>query len=484
MSAEATTQRLELPIEGMTCASCANRIERQLNKLDGVEATVNYATEKAAVEFDPAHVDTQDLLGAVAATGYNAVLPHASGAAGATSAEVEDDHHLATLRHRLVGAAVLSTPVLLLAMLPALQFDYWQWLSLQLATPVVLWAGWPFHRAAWQNLRHGTATMDTLISVGTLAAWGWSVVALFLLGAGTPGHANGHGSRARSRGERRAHLPRGRGRRDDPHPGRPLLRGPRQAPGGAALTALLELGAKDVAVLDADGRERRDPGRAARGRRPLRGAPRREGGHRRHRRGGRLGGRPVTAHRRVGTGREAARRRGRRRERERRRPARGASDEGGLGHRSGPDREARDRRSDRQGARAAPGRPRLGRLRARRDRARDGHPRLLARRRERRGLRLQRGGRGADHRLPVRARPRHAHRPARGDGPRRAARDPHQGARGARVHAPRGHRRARQDRHGDDRGDDARRRGGGGWRRPRRGASRWWARSSTPPSTR
>jgi len=259
MSAEATTQRLEMPIEGMTCASCANRIERQLNKLDGVEATVNYATEKAAVEFDPAHVDTQDLLGAVAATGYNAVLPHASGAAGATSAEVEDDHHLATLRHRLVGAAVLSTPVLLLAMLPALQFDYWQWLSLQLATPVVLWAGWPFHRAAWQNLRHGTATMDTLISVGTLAAWGWSVVALFLLGAGTPGMRMGM-DLVLDRGASVEHIYLEAagvvttlilaGRYFE-------ARAKRRA--GAALTALLELGAKDVAVLDADGRERRIP---------------------------------------------------------------------------------------------------------------------------------------------------------------------------------------------------------------------------------
>jgi Cu+-exporting ATPase len=177
-------ERIEMPVEGMTCASCAGRIERKLNKLDGVSATVNYATEKAAVEYDAATVTPDDLLGAVHAAGYTAHLP----AVGGDAAEApEEDAHLRDLRLRLTGAAVLSFPLLLIAMIPPLQFEYWQWLALQLATPVVLWAAWPFHRAAWQNLRHGTATMDTLISVGTLAAWGWSVVALFLLGAGMPG---------------------------------------------------------------------------------------------------------------------------------------------------------------------------------------------------------------------------------------------------------------------------------------------------------
>ena len=173
--------RLELPIEGMTCATCASRIERRLNKLDGVTATVNYATEKAAVEFDPAIVRPESLIEAVEEVGYSARLPEEQ-----APVAVEEDP-TAPLRRRLIVAAALTVPVLLLGMVPALQFTNWQWLALQLATPVVLWAGWPFHRAAWQNLRHGAATMDTLISVGTLAAYTWSVVALFFLDAGTPG---------------------------------------------------------------------------------------------------------------------------------------------------------------------------------------------------------------------------------------------------------------------------------------------------------
>jgi Cu+-exporting ATPase len=180
-------ERLELPVQGMTCASCANRIERRLNKLDGVTATVNYATEKAAVEFDAGQVSTDDLLGAVEAAGYQATLPGGDGTGEIGEGRIStEDEHLASLRQRLVGAAVLSLPVLVLAMLPFTQFDYWQWLSFALASPVVFWAGWPFHRAAWQNLKHATATMDTLISVGTLAAWGWSTVALFFLDAGMP----------------------------------------------------------------------------------------------------------------------------------------------------------------------------------------------------------------------------------------------------------------------------------------------------------
>src|SRR5262249_1116455 len=141
------------------------------------------ATEQAAVSFDPDLVSMDALLDAVAAAGYTARLPEPAPAA---PAEAENDPTVA-LRRRAVAAALLSLPVLAMAMVPRLQFDAWQGLSLQLATPVVLWAGWPFHRAAWQNLRHGAASMDTLISVGTLAAWGWSVAALFLLGAGEPG---------------------------------------------------------------------------------------------------------------------------------------------------------------------------------------------------------------------------------------------------------------------------------------------------------
>ncbi len=170
---------LELPITGMTCASCANRIERKLNKLDGVSATVNYATEKARVEFDPGAVAPDQLVEAVEAVGYSAALP----ASEPAPADAEPDEIVA-LRRRLIIAAVLSIPVLLMAMIPALQFDNFQWLSLNLVTPVVLWAAWPFHKAAWANLKHGAATMDTLISVGTLSAWLWSLYALFIGDAG------------------------------------------------------------------------------------------------------------------------------------------------------------------------------------------------------------------------------------------------------------------------------------------------------------
>jgi Cu+-exporting ATPase len=173
--------RLDLPIEGMTCASCAVRVEKRLNKLEGVTATVNFATEVATVEFDPAVAAPDDLLGAVEAAGYRAALPEAAPAV----AQADDPER--ALRLRLSVSALLTLPVLLLAMVPPLQFDGWQWLSLQLATPVVLWGGWPFHRAALVNLRRGAVTMDTLVSVGTLAAWGWSVVALFFLGAGELG---------------------------------------------------------------------------------------------------------------------------------------------------------------------------------------------------------------------------------------------------------------------------------------------------------
>jgi len=247
-------ERLELPVQGMTCASCAHRIERKLNKLEGVTASVNYATEKAAVEFDPAQVSPDDLLGTVEAAGYQATLP---AAAGGETHEDPEEHHVRSLRRRLIGAAALSVPLLALSMIPALQFTHWQWLALQLATPVVLWAGWPFHRAAWQNLRHATATMDTLVSVGTLAAWAWSVVALFLLGAGEPGMTMSLDLVLdRSAGTGHIYLEAAgviitlilAGRYFE-------ARAKRRA--GAALEALLELGAKDVAIVDADGGERR-----------------------------------------------------------------------------------------------------------------------------------------------------------------------------------------------------------------------------------
>src|SRR6476469_8750049 len=178
------TTALEMPISGMTCASCANRIERKLNNLDGVEASVNYATEKATVSYDPQAVAPEELLEAVEAAGYTAALPAATDEATPVADEEDPTRELRT---RLIVAALLSVPLLALSMIKPLQFDNWQWLSLQLATPVVLWAAWPFHRATWANLKHGAATMDTLISVGVLSAWLWSLYALFLGTAGEPG---------------------------------------------------------------------------------------------------------------------------------------------------------------------------------------------------------------------------------------------------------------------------------------------------------
>ena len=249
-------ERLELPIEGMTCASCATRIEKRLNKLEGVEASVNYATENANVSFDPALVTPEDLLAAVEAAGYQAALPAETGAATESEAEADPSR---PLRRRLIVSAALSLPVLLLAMIEPLQFDSWQWLSLQLATPVVLWGGWPFHRAAWLNLKHGAATMDTLISVGTLAAWSWSVVALFFLDAGDPAMRMPFDlviDRSESAGQIYLEVAAVvitfilAGRYFE-------VRAKRQA--GAALRALLELGAKEVSLLGADGVERRVP---------------------------------------------------------------------------------------------------------------------------------------------------------------------------------------------------------------------------------
>jgi Cu+-exporting ATPase len=244
-----TVERLDLPIRGMTCASCASRIERKLNKLDGVTATVNYATEKATVAYDAAAVEPEQLVAAVEAAGYSADLP-ATVAADEQTAEVDETRPMLV---RLLVAAVLSLPVLLISMIPALQFDRWQWLVLQLATPVVLWAAWPFHRAALVNLRHGAATMDTLVSLGVLAAWLWSLYALFLGDAGAEG--------MRMTFEL---VPKLGGGTDEIYletaavvttfilAGRYFeVRAKRRA--GSALKALLELGAKDVALLGADG---------------------------------------------------------------------------------------------------------------------------------------------------------------------------------------------------------------------------------------
>ncbi|MEV7011257.1 cation transporter, partial [Streptosporangium sp. NPDC051022] len=226
----------------MTCASCANRIERKLNRLDGVTATVNYATEKAKVVF-PEDVDPLTLVAEVERAGYSAGLPEAE------EAHEEREHDdLAPLRRRLVVAIALSAPVVATAMIPALQFDAWQWLSLVLTVPVVVYAGWPFHRAAWTNLRHGAATMDTLVSVGTLAAFGWSLWALFLGGAGAPGLRHGfEHALAGGDGSGNIYFETAAVVTTFILAGRYFeARSKRRA--GAALRALLELGAKDVTL--------------------------------------------------------------------------------------------------------------------------------------------------------------------------------------------------------------------------------------------
>jgi P-type Cu+ transporter len=250
------SERVELPIEGMTCASCAGRVEKSLNRLDGVEATVNFATERASVEFDPARVEPEQLLGAVESVGYSAALPAPAGEEGAHEGEPDPTEDL---RRRLVFAAALSLPVLLMAMIEPLQFRNWQWLSLQLAAPVVLWAGWPFHKAAWQNLRHGAATMDTLISLGTLAALGWSLYALFFGDAGMPGMTMPFELvTERGAGSDEIYLEVAAVVTTFILAGRYFeARAKRRA--GAALEALLGLGAKEVALLGEDGAERRVP---------------------------------------------------------------------------------------------------------------------------------------------------------------------------------------------------------------------------------
>ncbi|MET9338862.1 MULTISPECIES: heavy metal translocating P-type ATPase [unclassified Nonomuraea] len=246
---------VELSIGGMTCASCANRIERKLNKLEGVTATVNYATEKAKVTF-PEGVDPQELIATVESAGYTAALPAPPRAESAPEAEPEDE--LRPLRNRLFTSLALSIPVIAMAMIPPLQFTNWQWLSLTLAAPVVVYAGWPFHKAAWTNLRHGAATMDTLVSLGTLAALGWSLWALFFGTAGTPGMTHPFEfTIARTDGSGNIYLEAAAGVTAFILAGRYFeARSKRRA--GAALRALLELGAKDVAVLR-DGVEVRIP---------------------------------------------------------------------------------------------------------------------------------------------------------------------------------------------------------------------------------
>ncbi|ANB06496.1 carbonate dehydratase [Streptomyces ambofaciens] len=263
-AAEPDLAQVELLIGGMTCASCAARVEKKLNRMDGVTATVNYATEKARITYPP-DTGVADLIATVVKTGYTAEepAPPPEPAAGADSPDgpgegADGDPEPTALRGRLVVCALLAAPVVLLAMVPALQFDNWQWLSLTLAAPVVVWGGLPFHRAAWTNLRHGAATMDTLVSLGTLAAFGWSLWALFLGDAGMPGMRHGFDlTVSRTDGASTIYLEAAAGVTAFLLLGRWLeARSKRRA--GAALRALMELGAKDVAVLR-DGREVRVP---------------------------------------------------------------------------------------------------------------------------------------------------------------------------------------------------------------------------------
>ncbi|MCO7218318.1 cation-translocating P-type ATPase [Klenkia sp. PcliD-1-E] len=279
------TNAVELVIGGMTCASCANRVERKLNKLPGVTATVNYATEKAKVTLEgtpvtrgasagssteagtgpgPA-VSTEDLIAAVQAAGYTAALPAPptpartlDPAASDTAAAEATPDATAALRRRLLISAALSLPVIALAMVPAWQFTNWQWLSLTLAAPVVAWGAWPFHQAAWTNARHGAATMDTLISVGTLAALGWSLYALFFGTAGIPGMTHPFSFAVeRGGGGGNIYLEAAAGVTTFILAGRYAeARAKRRS--GAALRALLQMGARDVAVLR-DGSEQRIP---------------------------------------------------------------------------------------------------------------------------------------------------------------------------------------------------------------------------------
>ncbi|MCQ4196570.1 heavy metal translocating P-type ATPase [Streptomyces parvulus] len=250
----------ELLIGGMTCAACAARVEKKLNRMDGVTATVNYATEKARITH-PVTVPVADLISTVVRTGYTAEEPAPEPEPGDEAEESGPDAADPgpdALRTRLTVSALLAAPVVLLAMVPALQFDNWQWLSLTLAAPVVVWGGLPFHRAAWTNVRHGAATMDTLVSLGTLAAFGWSLWALFLGDAGMPGMRHGFDlTVSRTDGASAIYLEAAAGVTVFLLLGRWLeARSKRRA--GAALRALMELGAKDVAVLR-EGREVRIP---------------------------------------------------------------------------------------------------------------------------------------------------------------------------------------------------------------------------------
>ena len=278
VSASEGLVELDLEIGGMTCASCANRIERKLNKLDGVTATVNYATEKAHVSA-PEGADPATFVETVEAAGYQAYLPAdepADGDAGASGepGQASDDgegsgsdsgmsfrqrQEMTALRNRVIGAGWLSVPVIIISMFPVFQFDYWQWLCLTLTAPVVVWAGWPFHKAAWENLKHGAATMDTLISIGTISAFIWSLYALFLGGGGEPGLTHQFSLTSHHPGTTNIYLEVAAAVTFFVLAGRYFEKRAKYR-AGDAIRSLLDMGAKDVAVLreSADGTARED----------------------------------------------------------------------------------------------------------------------------------------------------------------------------------------------------------------------------------
>ena len=240
---ECSVTEVDLDIGGMTCTSCAMSIEKKLNKLPGVVATVNYATEKAHVVL-PQGISVDRAIETVAETGYTASLPVDDDAGAAA----DDDRELRSLRQRVIICTILTIPVVLMAMVPALQFDYWQWISLVLATPVVTWGAWPFHRATWANLRHGLVTMDTLISLGVIAAYAWSLYALFFGGAGMVGMTMDFAWLPSESGKVEIYFEVASAVTVFILLGR-YLEVRAKARSGAALKALLTLGAKDVAVL-------------------------------------------------------------------------------------------------------------------------------------------------------------------------------------------------------------------------------------------
>ena len=363
---------LELVVGGMTCSACAARIERRLNRLDGVSATVSYATERAYVTSAGGR-DTAELISVIEATGL-----HRRGGRPEPDQD-EAPGRARALGRRLAVCGPLAVAVIVMAMVPAAQFPGWQWVSLLLAAPVAVWGAWPFHRAAWQGLGHGTATMDTLVSLGVSASLGWSLYALFIGSAGTIGMRMPFSFVLSTASGRSIYLDAAAGVTAAVLAGR-YLESRAKDRSGAALTALAELGGQDRGRGPGG---RRAPGahRRAGRRRPVHRAARRAGRHRRrgHRRA--IGRGRVPAHRRVRAGRGRPGRRGDRGVGQHERPAAGAGHPGRRRHHAGPDHPAGQPGAGQQGRRAAAGRPDRRRVRALRDHRGRGDARLLAGRR-------------------------------------------------------------------------------------------------------